>query len=262
MPTARAREASRISSAHSCRCSGDQSAAPLHRPVRHRQPGLLRMRIVVTMSSGQMSSSLRARPDLAGISVVKNAQLVAEFRVRRSEPAALRPTSSWWLLVSTRRETVSQPHQPVGRNTLWSGFRQHFLVGAVIGPTQPRTGTAPAQVALELGGQRIAVDLGQRLVDVQPSASPRSSSAATYSAISSSSAVISVTACPPRPARAGRPAAPRCPDVLDPPQQRHGGLGVGRLGHVVRDRGPERDGGNARGHAGVLEHPGDPGRPS
>ena len=48
--------------------------------------------------------------------------------------------------------------------------------------------------------------------------------------------------------------------VLDATQQRHRGLGVRRLRHVVRHRGPERHRRYPGRHAGVLEHPGDPRR--
>ena len=50
-------------------------------------------------------------------------------------------------------------------------------------------------------------------------------------------------------------------DILDAAQQREGGLGVRRLGDVMRDGRPQRDRGQPRGAADLLQHSDDPGGP-
>ena len=114
---------------------------------------------------------------------------------------------------------------------------------------------AAAQVALELGGQRVAVDLAQRLGHVDLGVAALFEGRDVLGDLLVLGRHLGDRLLPLL--GLGRQVGQRhldVEDVLDAAQQRHGGLRVRRLRDVVRHRRPERHRGNARRDAGVLEH--------
>ena len=127
---------------------------------------------------------------------------------------------------------------------------------------EPESRASATQIAFELGGDCVAVDLAERLVDIGCGVAVLLQRS-TYSVSSSSSVAIWPTPPVPRCLGLGREVTQRHPDIehfLDATQQRHGCLRV-RGCHLARHCSPERHGRDTgRQCAGVLEYPCNSGR--
>lgn len=131
-------------------------------------------------------------------------------------------------------------------------------------PLTERTRRGPSsQIALELGGERVAVDFGDHIGDIGFGVAAFFETAHVVGDVF---VVLGHRGDGLFPFLGERGEFTEgdldVEDVFDAAQQRDRGLGVRWVRHVVGDGSPERHGGDSRAHARILQNPVDACRPS